>query len=91
MWEFPNLVVDEYPQDPSGYLKEQFGLDACKVTYLGEASHIFTHVEWRMKTYSASVQEKNKQFRWVTDEELSDNYALPTAFKKLLLIQEPEK
>ena len=91
MWEFPNLVVDDYPTDLSGILKEHFGMDSSEVTYLGEASHIFSHVEWRMKTYSVNALEKNEQFRWVTDEELSDSYALPTAFKKLLSIQEPEK
>lgn len=91
MWELPNLVVDEFPRDPSVFLKEQFGIEHSDFSFLGDARHVFTHVEWNMRTYSVKALNENELFLWVSDEELSDYYALPTAFRKLLSIQKPEK
>lgn len=48
------------------------------------AKHIFTHVEWKMTVYEIEVENKNKQWTWVTKKQMEKEYPLPTAFKKLL-------
>ena len=47
---------------------------------LGEARHIFTHVEWRMTGY-LFMAEETKGLVFATAENLSDKYALPGAFQ----------
>ncbi|MCL2107551.1 MAG: NUDIX domain-containing protein, partial [Oscillospiraceae bacterium] len=58
----------------------------------GEAKHIFTHIEWHMRGTRlelARLPEDNNGLVWVTERELQEEYALPSAFgalrKKLFL------
>ena len=48
------------------------------------AKHIFTHIEWNMVVYEIEVKNKNKQWTWVTENQMEKEYPLPTAFKKLI-------
>ncbi|SCZ76429.1 A/G-specific adenine glycosylase [Acidaminobacter hydrogenoformans] len=54
---------------------------------LGTATHVFTHKVWRMKLVALEAEKpvatELPETRWVRPSELKD-YALPTAFKKLL-------
>ena len=37
-----------------------------------------------MVVYEMEVKNKNKQWTWVTEQQMEKEYPLPTAFKKLL-------
>ena len=45
---------------------------------------VFTHIDWYMKGYAVTSENENSRFLWVTEEELTQTYPLPTAFQKLL-------
>lgn len=81
LWEFPNV---------EGYHTREEVLQWCKlhdikplrVIELDAAKHIFTHLEWHMKGYAVILSDINSDFTWVTWNKLSNQYAIPTAFKK---------
>ena len=83
MWQLPNL---------DGKLDVQSALSAaadlgvqpiaieraiCRV-------HIFTHIEWQMTCYYLRCAVKAPAFVWASRAELSDRYALPTAFRQFV-------
>ena len=59
----------------------------AEAAVLGTATHVFTHKVWRMRLLALEavkpVMTELPETRWVRPSELKD-YALPTAFKKLL-------
>ncbi len=86
MWELP---TEEEGRDTPGLPEEQ-GIEVLSVTPCGEARHIFTHVEWRMKGRLAECGRENGDFVWATREELIDRYAIPTAFRAFLPIMKQD-
>lgn len=78
--EFPNVPgnLDEASARAALAL---WGLDAGELTPLGAAKHVFTHIEWHMKGYAATVTGDCGDLRWV-DAEAFETLAIPTAFKK---------
>ena len=65
MWEFPNRLSGNAPEN---FLQTK------------RATHIFTHVEWRMTGYLVETEEKDPRFVWATAEEIEKHYAVPSAF-----------
>ena len=65
---------------------EKHGFDPVRIEKLEDAKHIFSHVEWHMKGYRihvASIDEiDNAKDYFVDLDEVSKNYALPSAFQK---------
>ena len=59
----------------------EWGLAAGDITYLREAKHAFTHLDWLMKGYLVRVAAPEGAFLWVTPEELAERFPLPTAFR----------
>ena len=47
-------------------------------------THIFSHVEWRMRAYFIECRKRKESLQWVEREQLEEEYALPTAFKTFL-------
>ena len=45
------------------------------------AKHIFTHVIWQMQGISATFAEPFGEFSWFSPEGLTDEVAIPTAFR----------
>ena len=81
MYQFPN--VEGFCQE--GAIKElllKWSLEAKEVRFLKEAKHVFTHIDWFMKGYLVRVEKENKDFLWISPEELEKEYPLPTAFQK---------
>ncbi len=80
LWELPNTV---------GHLSAEEAMQHCHVLQVepmdcapcGEATHIFTHLNWNMIGYRVTCAYPSEAFRWVSPEELSHTYALPTAFR----------
>lgn len=82
MWAFPNIEGVRSEETVLAWLKEQ-RISVKNIRRLKNKKHIFTHVEWHMSGYVAECGSKNKEYQWVTKEELMHEYALPTAFKKI--------
>ncbi len=78
LWEFPAIEKALSPKET----KNAFP-DLRNLTSLGSAKHLFTHIEWRMKLYSAELEEPLPQFLWESPQTILRNYAIPSAFKKL--------
>ena len=78
LWSFP--MAD-------GHLTGQDAADlfhADSIEPLGNAKHIFTHIEWHMIGYRAKSAEMSREYVWVTEEEMKKAYSIPTAYKKFL-------
>ena len=83
MYELPN--VKGYYSDKELYeLLRGWGQEPLAVAFLKDAKHVFTHIDWLMKGYAVTVDREDGDFLWVTEGELREVYALPTAFQKML-------
>lgn len=90
MYEFPMLEGKHTDEEVLQYLREQ-GLQTIQILPLGEAKHIFSHIEWHMTGYWVRVDELTP-FRSETQNKLADGtvfveiekasreYAIPSAF-----------
>ena len=62
------------------------GLAPVRVQELGEARHIFSHVEWDMVGYLVQVDELEKSCReelvFIQPRTAQEEYASPSAFEK---------
>lgn len=70
LWQFP--FFEATPPD--------FG-EAVKTK---RAVHVFTHVEWRMTGKLIRADEFFPAYVWATAQEISEKYALPSAFKAFM-------
>ncbi len=80
LWEFPN---EEGSRSMKEWRVELTKRDwhVTSVKCAGESTHIFTHIEWKMKGYWVEVSEPIEEWEWVGRDELTDVYPIPTAFK----------
>lgn len=94
LWELPSLegkLALPAVEDAMSKL----GLSVIKIEPLGDAKHIFSHVEWHMTGYYIKLDEslvvredndyliyKKKQLKWAHKKEMEDIYTLPSAFEK---------
>ena len=72
----------------------KWGVTPERVTSMGTAKHIFSHVEWHMRGFyvrienADSIEKLPGNIKFVTREELKNEYTLPVAFhfylKKIL-------
>lgn len=53
-----------------------------KIMRLQDTKHIFTHIEWHMRGYLIELKNITEEGLWVSEEDLNNTYAIPTAFKK---------
>jgi A/G-specific adenine glycosylase len=80
LWEFPNLT---------GWLEEaevlrmvaDWGLQPLCARAAEGCRHVFTHIVWDMRCYYVACTEREDSFVWADAGELSETYALPTAFR----------
>ena len=90
MWEFPNTDGFLTRQQAEEWL-QQHGVMAESLKSSGKAKHIFTHIEWDMKIWCAECSCLGEQFEIVTQQQLNDQIALPTAFGQLVPFLQKEK
>ena len=77
LWEFPNIPGKLETNSLEEIVKDKNYI----VRVLGESKHIFTHLEWHMTGYHIQLNQKpDKDYIWISAEELVGNYAIPTAF-----------
>lgn len=79
MYEFPNVEGKCETQELSNYIR-QWNLKEKQISKLGEAKHIFSHIEWYMIGYQIEVEEKNDEFIWENKDNIFSHYAIPGAF-----------
>jgi len=84
MYELPNSVGKIESLEKIKEVLEQWNLNSTNIEKVGEYQHIFTHITWKMIAYRIRVEKENEEFIWVSKEQLEKDYALPTAFKKMM-------
>lgn len=81
MWEFPNVPETLNEQQAADIATDwQSAPELVKMST--EYTHIFSHVEWRMKAYYMTCKKMCPEFEWVTTQELDGKIAVPSAFKE---------
>jgi A/G-specific adenine glycosylase len=84
LWELPN-AIDAGATPAWQPLAENLGIPPEQILSaesIGEAKHIFTHIEWHMQGFLLCLADALQLpgLVWVTPEELAEQYALPSAF-----------
>ena len=80
LWEFPNHA-GRLTGEQALSLAEKWGAGPEKIQEAVEKTHIFTHIEWKMKFYLIFCKNKPKLFEWAAAEELRERHAIPAAFQ----------
>ena len=85
LYEIP--AVEGYlSMDEVKEYSKSIGLTPVRVQQLGDAKHIFSHIEWRMKGYLVKVDELEKackeDFIFAESDEIEKQYPMPSAFAK---------
>ena len=83
MWEFPNV---------EGFLTKQQAVDIAgdwqtspeQLRLETNYTHIFSHVEWQMTAYYITCRQMDPAFTWMTESELEEQAAMPSAFRPFL-------
>ena len=83
LYQFPNMDGFHSIENLQDKLRAQ-DIVFTKIRFHKRAKHIFTHIEWQMKSYVVEVTEQSNNFLWVSRAELSEKYPLPTAFRQFL-------
>ena len=79
LWEFPSL--DGFRRRDE--LRELYPA-ALSITPCGEARHLFTHVEWRMRGFEIELPRELPDLVWEDAETIRAAYSVPTALKYFL-------
>ncbi len=79
LWEFPALDGFRTEEELRALFPEAISITPC-----GEARHLFTHVEWRMRGFSVSLPCELPNYVWETPAAIRAAYSVPTALKKYL-------
>ena len=84
MYELPNVEGRLTEEEALGYSR-RIGLAPIHIKRLGDAKHIFSHVEWHMTGYLIRVDELenscSEDFLFVRPEEVQEKYPVPAAFE----------
>ena len=89
MWELPSV---EGRLDDAKVIEavREFGLAPLRIAPLGDAKHIFTHVEWHMTGWRVTVEEplEKEGLEWIDPRRLQGDSPLPSAFRAYLTLWE---
>ncbi len=80
-WELPNCLGWEPTDAP--FLAD-CGIGPEDLRPCGEGKHLFSHIEWRMKGFFAECRKAAEDFVWVTEGQIREKYAIPSAFAAFL-------
>ena len=89
MWEFPN-IEGHWDDETINHIITDLGVQPLKVLLRGDFIHVFTHITWHMRVYDVICSKTVPDLVWATEKELTEIYALPTAFRKVLKKEQPE-
>lgn len=91
LWEFPGgeRPVDQtWEQAVHAVIRERYGLDLALEAELGRVKHVFSHLVWDLRAFSAEpapgveLPPESDTLRWVTPDRLQE-YPLPVAHQKI--------
>ena len=73
----------EYPNELAGAGLDELGVSPAETWAAGAGKHIFSHIEWHMTGLGARLASPAlpEGWVWANREELSQTYALPSAFR----------
>ena len=78
LWQFPEVAgILELTQ-----AMQALDVPVKEVYRQVEKSHIFTHIEWKMRGYYLEVTRQDERFTWLTAEQIVSDAALPTAYRQ---------
>lgn len=81
LWEFPS-AEGKLDRDAAICYLKTIGLTAHNLVPLGDAKHIFTHLEWQMTGFAVECTPcSDCALTWVTLQQLREEYSLPGALK----------
>lgn len=88
LYELPGGEGTWTEEETLDYVRRQ-GLSPLRIRKLGEAKHIFSHVEWQMLGYLVRIEEPEMNpgqtpdtgLLFVEKEELERRYSIPAAFE----------
>ena len=80
MYQLPN-TEGYYTEAALRDKLRSWDIEPLSIVPLGEAKHVFTHIDWLMQGFRIVTPTESDRFLWVTPEELKASYALPSAFK----------
>ncbi|MBP1762356.1 MAG: A/G-specific adenine glycosylase [Firmicutes bacterium] len=86
LWEFPG-VEGSLKKELAPKFTDEYGLQLKVGKHLVDAIHVFTHLQWDMKVYEATLAGDDElggkpDFRWIRLKEL-EQLAIPTAFRRI--------
>lgn len=86
LWEFPHMPGHVSSDQASAQIADWGFCAKHAPRKLDDAKHIFTHVEWKMTGYSLTVEDfaDHGHWQWATKAELTDKFAIPSAFSGFL-------
>lgn len=83
LWEFPS-AEGHLDADGAALAANALGFRAAGAIEAVEGKHIFTHLEWHMKSYLIPITEGANGFTRATPQEMEELYAIPSAFRTFL-------
>lgn len=81
LWQFPNISGILNAEEALMYAEEA-NLKPKDILRTVNRKHIFTHMQWDMIGVYMEVSCTNDHFCWLTEEEINEQMALPTAFRQ---------
>ncbi len=81
LWQFPNTEGQLELFDAIAWVEER-GLAPHEVLRQTQRQHIFTHIRWNMRGIYMEVAEPKGDFVWLTEADIRNDAALPTAFRQ---------
>ena len=83
MWQLPNTDGKLDVQSALA-AADALGVSPIAVERAVDRVHVFTHIEWQMTCYYLRCSAAAPAFVWASRAELSDRYAIPTAFRQFV-------
>ncbi len=80
LYEFPSFPGRLSARETEETLNGLLGTEGAEAEPMGEAKHIFSHVEWHMTGYRIRLKETKLPWMLVRPEELKRQYPIPNAF-----------
>lgn len=92
MWEFPNVEGHLSYKECEKEI-QQWGMNPKEIISLHSSKHIFSHIEWHMIGYFILVNYRPKDFEitWVTENDIKEQYSIPSAFKEYMKFLFPKE
>ncbi len=82
LWELPNELGTMEREAVQAYFADR-GVQVKNITALGNAKHVFSHIEWHMTGFliECDAPFATDSLTWLPPEVIRAEYAVPTAFR----------